>query len=77
MTKAELRKKYKVLRKDLSQNQVDDFSLAIANQLLKLDIWDTVILSYFFDYCRTKRSEYRIYFKYIIWKRQTYRDIEK
>ena len=39
MTKSELRKKYKLLREDLSVNQVDDFSLSIANQLLKLEIW--------------------------------------
>lgn len=40
MTKSELRRKYKVLRKSLSLDQADDFSLAIANQLLQLDIWD-------------------------------------
>ena len=40
MKKSELREKYKVLRQQLSQNQIDDYSLAIANQLLKLDIWD-------------------------------------
>tara|TARA_R110002049_G_scaffold37208_1_gene117530 strand:+ start:89862 stop:90428 length:567 start_codon:yes stop_codon:yes gene_type:complete len=40
MTKDELRKKYKALRNDLSINQVDDLSLAIANQLLKLPIWE-------------------------------------
>lgn len=40
MTKSELRIKYKVLRKSLSLDQADDFSLAIANQLLQLDIWD-------------------------------------
>lgn len=39
MKKSELRKKYKILRQQLSQNQIDDYSLAIANQLLKLDIW--------------------------------------
>lgn len=39
MTKSELRKKYKTLRDDLSTDQVDDLSLSIANQLLKLDIW--------------------------------------
>lgn len=39
MIKSELRKKYKTLRDDLSTNQVDDLSLSIANQLLKLDIW--------------------------------------
>ena len=40
MTKAELRKKYKSLRQNLTQNDIEDFSLAIANQLLKLPIWD-------------------------------------
>ncbi len=40
MTKHELRKKYKTLRKQLSLEQVEDFSLAIANQLLQLNIWD-------------------------------------
>ena len=39
ITKSELRKKYKILRDDLSVHQVDDLSLSIANQLLKLDIW--------------------------------------
>lgn len=40
MTKTELRQKYKQLRKGLTQNDVEDFSLAIANQLLTLKIWD-------------------------------------
>ena len=40
MTKSVLRKKYKVLRKDLSENQINELSLAIANQLLKLSIWE-------------------------------------
>ncbi|WP_296317981.1 5-formyltetrahydrofolate cyclo-ligase [Winogradskyella sp. UBA3174] len=40
MTKKELRRKYKTLRQDLSESQIDDYSLAIANQLLKLNIWD-------------------------------------
>lgn len=39
MTKSELRKKYKALRNSLSQETIDDLSLEIANQLLKLDIW--------------------------------------
>jgi len=38
--KSELRKKYKSLRNKLSQTQIEDYSLAIANQLLKLDVWD-------------------------------------
>ncbi|MBV7268844.1 5-formyltetrahydrofolate cyclo-ligase [Winogradskyella luteola] len=40
MKKQELRKKYKTLRKQLSLEQIEDFSLAIANQLLPLNIWD-------------------------------------
>jgi len=40
MTKTELRKTYKKLRKNLSENEVDNLSLAIANQLLKLPVWN-------------------------------------
>jgi len=40
MLKAELRKKYKALRNALSTSQIDDLSMAIANQLLKLPIWE-------------------------------------
>lgn len=40
MTKKELRKKYKALRKNLSVDQIEAFSLAISNQLLQLDIWN-------------------------------------
>ncbi len=40
MTKSELRKKYKGLRRKLSSEEVDDKSIAIANNLLKLDIWN-------------------------------------
>lgn len=40
MTKLELRKKYKTLRNILSINDVDALSLTIANQLLKLPVWD-------------------------------------
>ncbi|OUR91606.1 5-formyltetrahydrofolate cyclo-ligase [Flavobacteriales bacterium 34_180_T64] len=40
MNKAELRKKYKVLRDSLNQTKLDDLSLQIANQVLKLDIWN-------------------------------------
>ncbi|MCL6293715.1 5-formyltetrahydrofolate cyclo-ligase [Jejuia spongiicola] len=40
MTKSELRKKYKSLRKNLTLNQIDDLSIAIANQTLKLPIWE-------------------------------------
>ncbi|WP_299120639.1 5-formyltetrahydrofolate cyclo-ligase [uncultured Winogradskyella sp.] len=40
MTKKELRIKYKALRQSLTASQIEDYSLAIANQLLKLSIWD-------------------------------------
>ncbi|AOZ99271.1 5-formyltetrahydrofolate cyclo-ligase [Flavobacterium commune] len=39
-TKKELRLKYKSLRKQLSEEEMEEMSLAIANQLLKLNIWD-------------------------------------
>ncbi len=40
MTKIELRLKYKKLRHQFSENDIDEMSLAIANQILKLDIWN-------------------------------------
>ena len=39
MIKTELRKKYKLLRNELTTIQIEDFSLQIANRLLGLDIW--------------------------------------
>jgi 5-formyltetrahydrofolate cyclo-ligase len=40
MHKKELRKKYKELRQGLIPEAIEDKSLAIANRLLQLDIWD-------------------------------------
>ncbi|MFT4781508.1 MAG: 5-formyltetrahydrofolate cyclo-ligase [Psychroserpens sp.] len=40
MTKTKLRTHYKTLRKALSEKQIEDYSLKIANQLLLLPIWD-------------------------------------
>ena len=40
MFKKELRKKYKELRQGLTPEAIEDKSLAIANRLLQLDIWD-------------------------------------
>ena len=40
MLKQQLRAKYKLLRKTLTQNRIEDLSLAIANQLLELPIWE-------------------------------------
>lgn len=39
MKKSLLRKKYKNLRQQLTTTEVEDYSLAIANQLLSLNIW--------------------------------------
>lgn len=39
-TKATLRTKYKNLREELSANSIDKLSLQIANQALKLNVWD-------------------------------------
>lgn len=40
MLKQALREKYKLLRNQLSQEQIDDLSLDISNQLLQLPIWN-------------------------------------
>lgn len=40
MTKKELRVKYKTLRAKLSSEDIEEKSMAIANQIIILDIWD-------------------------------------
>ncbi|MBW4359062.1 5-formyltetrahydrofolate cyclo-ligase [Flavobacterium taihuense] len=40
MLKKALRTKYKALRKELSEIEIEEQSLAIANEILKLPIWD-------------------------------------
>ena len=40
MTKKEIRLKYKELRKQLSENEIEEKSLAIANQLVRMTIWE-------------------------------------
>ena len=40
MTKKELRTKYKALRREMNLDEVEEKSLAIANRLLPLDIWN-------------------------------------
>src|SRR5690554_1312838 len=40
MTKAELRKTYKLKRQELSIESIEDLSLQVANKLLTLPIWD-------------------------------------
>ena len=40
MTKSEIRTTYKALRNKLSEEEIEDLSLQIANQLLQMDIWN-------------------------------------
>ncbi|HLA55998.1 MAG TPA: 5-formyltetrahydrofolate cyclo-ligase [Flavobacterium sp.] len=40
MTKKELRIKYKALRQSISENEIEEMSLAIANKLLSLRVWE-------------------------------------
>lgn len=40
MLKKELRAKYKAFRNQLSENDLEEMSLAIANEVLKLPIWE-------------------------------------
>lgn len=40
MTKKELRIKYKALRSQLSESEIEEKNLAIANQLLQLPVWE-------------------------------------
>lgn len=40
MLKTDLRTKYTTLRKQLSEEEVTEFSLLIANQILEIPIWD-------------------------------------
>ena len=47
MNKKELREKYKAKRQALNQIQVEEMSLAIANNVLKLDIWDSIYFHVF------------------------------
>lgn len=47
MNKKELRKKYKELRSQLSFEEIEEKSLAIANQLLHLDIWENTYFHIF------------------------------
>jgi 5-formyltetrahydrofolate cyclo-ligase len=47
MIKKELRLKYKELRLELDRVAIDEMSIAIANQILKMDIWDNTYFHVF------------------------------
>jgi 5-formyltetrahydrofolate cyclo-ligase len=48
MKKSELRIKYKALRQSLSEEEIEEMSVAIANNLLGLPIWQTLIFMFFY-----------------------------
>lgn len=54
MTKTELRKVYRQKRQSLSQQEIDEKSMAIANQVIKLNIWDKVYYHIFLSIRRLK-----------------------
>lgn len=57
MFKTELRKKYKALRVELSSDYIESQSLAIANQLLSLDIWDKTYFHLFLSISEQKEID--------------------
>ncbi|MDI1316792.1 5-formyltetrahydrofolate cyclo-ligase [Flavobacterium sp.] len=57
MFKKELRIKYRALRQELSHNEIEDKSLAIANRILQLDIWDKTYFHLFLTIEEQKEVE--------------------
>jgi len=57
MTKGQLRKTYKALRRNLSLNDIDNLSLQIANRLLKLPIWDAAFYHLFLSIIEQKEID--------------------
>lgn len=57
MNKSDLRKKYKTLRQELSPEAIEDKSLAIANRMLQLDIWEKTYFHLFLTIEEQKEVE--------------------
>ena len=57
MNKKELRAKYKTLRQELSPEAIEDKSLAIANRMLQLDIWEKTYFHLFLTIAEKKEVE--------------------
>lgn len=57
MNKKELRAKYKTLRQELSPDEIEDKSLAIANRMLQLDIWEKTYFHLFLTIEEQKEVE--------------------
>jgi 5-formyltetrahydrofolate cyclo-ligase len=47
MNKTALRRKYKAVRNSLTENEIDEMSLAIANKILTLPIWENTYFHIF------------------------------
>lgn len=62
MVKSELRKKYKELRNSLTDNYIEEQSLAIANRLLSLPIWEKSYYHIFLSYHQKKKLTLLIFF---------------
>ncbi|GAA4273581.1 5-formyltetrahydrofolate cyclo-ligase [Aquimarina gracilis] len=54
MNKKELRAKYKTLRAQLNEDEIDDLSIEIANRLLQLPIWDKTYYHIFLPITKQK-----------------------
>jgi 5-formyltetrahydrofolate cyclo-ligase len=63
MFKKEIRIKYKELRNSLSENQIEELSLAIANGVLSLPIWDKIYFHVFLPIIEQKEvnTEYLLH----------------
>ena len=57
MLKTELRKKYKLLRSQFSEHDIETMSLAIANQLLQLPIWESTYFHVFLPIVEKKEVD--------------------
>ena len=57
MHKKELRSKYKSLRASLSENEIEEMSLAIANKLLALPIWEKTYFHVFLPIIEQKEVD--------------------
>lgn len=47
MNKKDLRERYKLLRQSLNESLIADYSIQIANQLLKIPVWDKIYFHLF------------------------------
>ena len=57
MQKKELRSKYKALRQNLSEIEIEEMSMAIANQLLALPIWEKTYFHIFLPITEQKEVD--------------------